>query len=39
VIIPHLFIFDFLMKKLTIAIDGYVGTGKGTTAQGIADIL
>jgi cytidylate kinase len=27
------------MKKLTIAIDGYVGTGKGTTAQGIADAL
>jgi len=27
------------MKKLTIAIDGYVGTGKGTTAQGVADAL
>ncbi len=27
------------MKKLTIAIDGYVGTGKGTTAQGVADTL
>ncbi len=27
------------MKKLTIAIDGYVWTGKGTTAQGVADAL
>jgi len=29
----------FSMKKLTIVIDGYVGTGKGTTAQGVADAL
>jgi cytidylate kinase len=27
------------MKKFTIAIDGYVWTGKGTTAQGVADAL
>ncbi len=27
------------MKKLTIAIDGYVGTGKGTTAKGVAQAL